>query len=44
MRGGYVKEGVGAGGGATWLAIKAGFSPEEVSAKVEELYRRLMGG
>ncbi|MBP1912588.1 nicotinate mononucleotide-dependent phosphoribosyltransferase CobT [Thermococcus stetteri] len=38
---GYVKEGVGAGG-ATWLAIKAGFSPEEVSAKVEELYRRLM--
>lgn len=39
---GYVKEGVGAGG-ATWLAIKAGFSPEEVSAKVEELYRRLMG-
>ncbi|AIU70488.1 hypothetical protein TEU_09190 [Thermococcus eurythermalis] len=39
---GYVKEGVGAGG-ATWLAVKAGFSPEEVSAKVEELYRRLMG-
>ncbi|WP_099210916.1 nicotinate mononucleotide-dependent phosphoribosyltransferase CobT [Thermococcus henrietii] len=38
---GYVKEGVGAGG-ATWLAVKAGFSPEEVSAKVEELYRRLM--
>ncbi|ASJ06898.1 nicotinate mononucleotide-dependent phosphoribosyltransferase CobT [Thermococcus pacificus] len=39
---GYVKEGVGAGG-ATWLAIKAGFSPEEVSEKVEALYRRLMG-
>ena len=38
---GYVKEGVGAGG-ATWLAVKAGFSPQEVSAKVEELYRRLM--
>lgn len=38
---GYVKEGVGAGG-ATWLAIKAGFSPEEVSKKVEELYRGLM--
>ncbi|MCD6523549.1 MAG: TIGR00303 family protein [Thermococcus sp.] len=38
---GYVKEGVGAGG-ATWLAVKVGFSPEEVSAKVEELYRRLM--
>ncbi len=38
---GYVKEGVGAGG-ATWLAIKAGFSPEDVSAKVEELYRGLM--
>ncbi|AEK72203.1 hypothetical protein GQS_01505 [Thermococcus sp. 4557] len=38
---GYVKEGVGAGG-ATWLAIKAGFSPEDVSEKVEELYRRLM--
>ncbi|ASJ04611.1 nicotinate mononucleotide-dependent phosphoribosyltransferase CobT [Thermococcus barossii] len=38
---GYVKEGVGAGG-ATWLAVKAGFSPEEVSEKVEELYRRLM--
>ena len=38
---GYVKEGVGAGG-ATWLAIKAGFSPEDVSAKVEELYGRLM--
>ncbi len=38
---GYVKEGVGAGG-ATWLAVKAGFSPDEVSEKVEELYRRLM--
>jgi len=38
---GYVKEGVGAGG-ATWLAVKAGFSPEDVGAKVEELYRRLM--
>ncbi|WP_457752003.1 nicotinate mononucleotide-dependent phosphoribosyltransferase CobT [Thermococcus sp.] len=38
---GYVKEGVGAGG-ATWLAVKAGFSPEEVSKKVEELYKRLM--
>ncbi|ASJ12488.1 nicotinate mononucleotide-dependent phosphoribosyltransferase CobT [Thermococcus thioreducens] len=38
---GYVKEGVGAGG-ATWLAVKAGFSPEEVSKKVEELYGRLM--
>jgi len=38
---GYVKEGVGAGG-ATWLVVKAGFSPQEVSAKVEELYRRLM--
>ncbi|KUH32359.1 hypothetical protein APY94_09705 [Thermococcus celericrescens] len=38
---GYVKEGVGAGG-ATWLAVKAGFSPEDVSGKVEELYRRLM--
>ena len=38
---GYVKEGVGAGG-ATWLAVKAGFSPEEVSKKVEELYERLM--
>jgi len=38
---GYVKEGVGAGG-ATWLAIKAGFSPEDVSEKVEELYRRLI--
>lgn len=38
---GYVKEGVGAGG-VTWLAVKAGFSPEEVSEKVEELYRRLM--
>ena len=38
---GYVKEGVGAGG-AIWLAVKAGFSPEEVSEKVEELYRRLM--
>ncbi|WP_456365886.1 nicotinate mononucleotide-dependent phosphoribosyltransferase CobT [Thermococcus sp.] len=38
---GYVKEGVGAGG-ATWLAVKSGFSPEEVSEKVEELYRRLM--
>ncbi|NJE06579.1 TIGR00303 family protein [Thermococcus sp. M36] len=38
---GYVKEGVGAGG-ATWLAVKAGFSPKEVSRKVEELYRRLM--
>ena len=37
---GYVKEGVGAGG-ATWLAVKAGFSPEEISEKVEELYRRL---
>ena len=39
---GYVKEGVGAGG-ATWLAVKAGFSPEEVSGKVEELYRKLIG-
>ncbi|NJE02488.1 TIGR00303 family protein, partial [Thermococcus sp. JdF3] len=38
---GYVKEGVGAGG-ATWLAVKAGFSTEEVSEKVEELYRKLM--
>ncbi len=38
---GYVKEGVGAGG-ATWLAVKAGFSPAEVSKKVEELYERLM--
>ncbi|ASJ00585.1 nicotinate mononucleotide-dependent phosphoribosyltransferase CobT [Thermococcus gorgonarius] len=38
---GYIKEGVGAGG-ATWLAVKAGFSPEDVSRKVEELYRRLM--
>jgi len=38
---GYVKEGVGAGG-ATWLAVKAGFSPEDVSEKVDELYRRLM--
>ena len=38
---GYVKEGVGAGG-ATWLAVKAGFSPENVSEKVEELYGRLM--
>ncbi|NJD99545.1 TIGR00303 family protein [Thermococcus sp. LS1] len=38
---GYVKEGVGAGG-ATWLAVKAGFSPEDVSRKVDELYRRLM--
>ncbi|MFA4662941.1 nicotinate mononucleotide-dependent phosphoribosyltransferase CobT [Pyrococcus kukulkanii] len=38
---GYVKEGVGAGG-ATWLAVKAGFSPEDVSRKVEELYERLM--
>jgi len=38
---GYVKEGVGAGG-ATWLAVKAGFSPEDVSRKVEELYRKLM--
>ncbi len=38
---GYVKEGVGAGG-ATWLAVKAGFSPEEVGRKVEELYGRLM--
>ena len=38
---GYVKEGVGAGG-ATWLAVKAGFSPEDVSEKVGELYRRLM--
>ena len=39
---GYVKEGVGAGG-ATWLAVKAGYSPEDVSKKVEELYERLMG-
>ncbi|ASA77510.1 nicotinate mononucleotide-dependent phosphoribosyltransferase CobT [Thermococcus sp. 5-4] len=38
---GYVKEGVGAGG-ATWLAVKAGFSPKDVSAKVEELYGQLM--
>lgn len=38
---GYVKEGVGAGG-ATWLAVKSGFSPEDVSEKVEELYERLM--
>ncbi|ASJ10675.1 TIGR00303 family protein [Thermococcus sp. P6] len=38
---GYVKEGVGAGG-ATWLAVKSGFSPKEVSKKVEELYERLM--
>lgn len=38
---GYVKEGVGAGG-ATWLAVKAGYSPEEVSRKVDELYERLM--
>ncbi|NJE61283.1 nicotinate mononucleotide-dependent phosphoribosyltransferase CobT [Thermococcus sp. 21S7] len=38
---GYVKEGVGAGG-ATWLAVKAGFSPEDVSENVEELYGRLM--
>ncbi|AEH24491.1 nicotinate mononucleotide-dependent phosphoribosyltransferase CobT [Pyrococcus yayanosii] len=38
---GYVKEGVGAGG-ATWLAVKAGFSPEDVSRKVEELYKQLM--
>ncbi|AEC51060.1 hypothetical protein PNA2_0141 [Pyrococcus sp. NA2] len=38
---GYVKEGVGAGG-ATWLAVKAGYSPEDVFRKVEELYERLV--
>ncbi|MDK2870489.1 MAG: hypothetical protein PWP39_1724 [Pyrococcus sp.] len=38
---GYVKEGVGAGG-ATWLAVRAGFSPEDVVGKVEELYRKLI--
>ena len=37
-----MKEEVGAGG-ATWLAVKAGFSPEDISAKVEELYGRLTG-
>ncbi|WP_461865219.1 nicotinate mononucleotide-dependent phosphoribosyltransferase CobT [Thermococcus sp.] len=38
---GYVKEGVGAGG-ATWLAVKAGFTPDDVAKKVDELYERLM--
>ncbi|AFK22056.1 nicotinate mononucleotide-dependent phosphoribosyltransferase CobT [Pyrococcus sp. ST04] len=38
---GYVKEGVGAGG-SVWLAVKAGFSPEDVARKVEELYERLI--
>jgi len=38
---GYVKEGVGAGG-ATWLAVKKGFTVEDVVKKVDELYERLM--
>ncbi len=38
---GYVKEGVGAGG-ATWLAVKKGFTAGEVAKKVDELYERLM--
>ena len=38
---GYVKEGVGAGG-AVWLAVKKGFTVEEVAQKVDELYERLM--
>ncbi|ASJ08967.1 TIGR00303 family protein [Thermococcus siculi] len=29
-------------GGATWLAIKGGFSPEDVSRRAEELYWRLV--
>lgn len=37
-----MKEEAGAGG-ATWLAVKEGFSPEDISAKVEELYERLVG-
>ncbi|WP_456398857.1 nicotinate mononucleotide-dependent phosphoribosyltransferase CobT [Palaeococcus sp. (in: euryarchaeotes)] len=38
---GYVKEGVGAGG-ATWLAVKKGFTVEDVAKRVDELYERLM--
>ncbi|WP_460041838.1 nicotinate mononucleotide-dependent phosphoribosyltransferase CobT [Thermococcus atlanticus] len=38
---GYVKEGVGAGG-ATWLAVKKGFTAGDVAEKVDELYERLM--
>ena len=38
---GYVKEGVGAGG-AVWLAVKKGFTVEDVAKKVDELYERLM--
>ena len=38
---GYVKEGVGAGG-ATWLAMKRGFSERDVVEKVEELYEKLI--
>ena len=38
---GYVKEGVGAGG-AVWLAMKKGFTVEDVAKKVDELYERLM--
>ncbi len=38
---GYVKEGVGAGG-ATWLAIKRGFSEKDIVEKVEELYEKLI--
>ncbi|WP_457753874.1 nicotinate mononucleotide-dependent phosphoribosyltransferase CobT [Thermococcus sp.] len=38
---GYVKEGVGAGG-AVWLAVKKGFTVDDVAKKVDELYERLM--
>ena len=38
---GYVKEGVGAGG-AVWLAVKKGFTVEDVAKRVDELYERLM--
>jgi len=39
---GYVKEGVGAGG-SVYLAQKAGFSPQDVSKKVEEIYENITG-
>ncbi|NJE26719.1 TIGR00303 family protein [Thermococcus sp. MV5] len=40
---GYVKEGVGAGG-AAWLALKIGFTEQDIERKVEELYEKLTRG
>jgi NaMN:DMB phosphoribosyltransferase len=37
-----VKEGVGAGGAAVAAALAAGVSCDDVAARVEELYERVM--